>query len=304
MNILYTSDTHVHPGHLDRALKAARELRPQLLIVGGDIIPDWKGSIAASIEPHKLWVKNVLLPRLGQFRAACRETRVLIDFGNDDIAAARPLMEEADGIDFDLLHTQVIEVAEDLVVAGYMVVNPTPFLIKDYEKPDTKDRDGLSETGVVRTGYVTHTGTATPHVLDRATGTMVEDLSGLSAIMENPQWGNCSFIFVCHAPPKDTALDRIQSDLNVGSLAVRRFIEHWSPSGRLILSLHGHIHEAPWKSGRAWQHVGDVPCFNVGQTPKMLRALLVNTESVADSARLVTVSRDGEVTVAAKGEWL
>ncbi len=304
MNILYTSDTHVHPGHLDRALKAARELRPQLLIVGGDIIPDWKGSIAASIEPHKLWVSNVLLPRLRDFRTDCKETRVLIDLGNDDIAAARPLMEEADGIDFDLLHRQIIEVAEDLVVAGYMAVNPTPFLIKDSEKPDTRDHDGLSTNGAVAAGYVTHSGVPTPHVLDPATGTIEEDLAGLSAIMEDSLWGNSPFIFVCHAPPKDTALDLTQRDFNVGSLAVRRFVERWSGSGRLILSLHGHIHEAPRKSGRAWQYVGNVPCFNVGQTSKMLRALLVNTEAAADSARLVTVNRDGEITVAASGDWL
>jgi uncharacterized protein len=304
MNILYTSDTHVHPGHLDRALEAAKELRPQLLIVGGDIIPDWKGSIEASIEPHRLWVSSVLLPRLREFLMACRGTRVLIDLANDDIAAARPLMEAADGIDFDLLHMQVVEVDEDLVVAGYMTVNPTPFLIKDCEKPDTRDRDGLSEHGIAKSGYVTQSGTATAHLLDSASGTIEDDLAGLSAIMNDPRWGNCPFIFVCHAPPRDTALDRTQNGFNVGSLAVRRFIEHWSASGRLILSLHGHIHEAPRKSGRAWQYVGDVPCFNVGQTSKMLRSLLLDTEAVAGSARLVTVSRDGEVVVAPEGNWL
>jgi uncharacterized protein len=299
MNLLYTSDTHVHPGHLDRALKAARELGPQLLIVGGDIIPDWKGSIEASIEQHKLWIRNILLPRLKEFRMACQGTRVLIDFGNDDIAAARPLMEAADGIDFDLLHRRVVEVDENLVVAGYMVVNPTPFLIKDYEKPDCREHDGLAESG-----YVTHSGVAVPCVLGAASGTIEDDLVGLSAIMEDSRWGNSSFIFVSHAPPKDTALDVTHRGFNVGSLAVRRFIERWSDSGRLILSLHGHIHEAPWKSGRAWQFVGDVPCFNAGQTPKTLRALFLNTQSVVASSRLVTVSRDGEVRVASEGQWL
>ncbi len=148
MKILYSSDTHVHPGHLDRFLKAAGELGPQLLIVGGDIIPDWKGSIAASIEPHKLWVRDVLLPRLKEFRPPAHETRVLIDLGNDDIAAARPLMEASDGIDLDLLHMRVIKVNENLAVVGYMAVNPTPFLIKDHEKPDCRDHDGLSEGNV------------------------------------------------------------------------------------------------------------------------------------------------------------
>ncbi len=304
MKVLYSSDTHVHPGHLRRFLQAARELAPQLLIIGGDIIPDWKGSIAASIEPHKLWVRDVLLPRLREFRIAHSEARVLIDLGNDDIAAARPLMEAADGSDLDLLHLRVTKVSENLAVLGYMAVNPTPFLIKDAEKPDCRDHDGLSDRRVARAGYVTHSGAALPHVLDPSAGTIEDDLAALSSTMEDPRWGDSSFIFVCHAPPKDTALDTIQSGLHVGSLAVRRFIERWSGIGRLILSLHGHIHEAPWKSGRAWQVIGDVPCFNVGQTAKMLRALLVNTEALPDSARLVTVSRDGQVTVGGEGEWL
>jgi uncharacterized protein len=304
MKILYSSDTHVHPGHLDRFLQAAGELAPQLLIVGGDIIPDWKGSIAASIEPHKLWVKNVLLPRLQAFRNVHNEARILLDLGNDDIAAARPLMEAADGSDFELLHMRVIEVSEKLAVVGYMAVNPTPFLIKDWEKPDCRDRDGLSELRVARTGYVTHSGAVTPHVLDLSAGAIEDDLEALSSTMETPGWRDSSFIFVCHAPPKDSALDLTQSGLHVGSLAVRRFLEHWSSTGRLLLSLHGHIHESPWKTGRAWQVIGDVPCFNVGQTPKMLRALLLNTEAVPDSARLVTLTRDGQVTVAGEEEWL
>jgi uncharacterized protein len=304
MKILYTSDTHVHPGHLDRFLKAARELDPRLLIVGGDIIPDWKGSIAASIEPHKLWVKQKLLPRLRAFHTTPSAAKVLIDLGNDDIAAARPLMEAADGIDLDLLHMRVKEVDENLAVVGYMAVNPTPFLIKDHEKPDCRDYDGLSELRVATSGYVTHSGAATPHVLDFSAGAMEDDLAELSATMEDPRWDHCSFIFVCHAPPKNSALDLTQSGLNVGSLAVRRFLQRWSGTGRLILSLHGHIHEAPWKSGQAWQYIGDVPCFNVGQTPKALRALLLNTEAVVPSARLVTVSREGEVAVADEGEWV
>ena len=235
---------------------------------------------------------------------ACKGTRVMIDLGNDDLAAARPLMEAADGIDLDLLHMRMVEVAEDLVVAGYMGVNPTPFLIKDRERPDTGEHDGLSARGVVKTGYVTYSGAATPYALESTTATIEDDLAGLSSIMKDSRWGNSSFIFVCHAPPKDTALDCIHSGLSVGSLAVRRFIERWNNTGKLILSLHGHIHEAPWKSGRTWQYVGNVPCFNVGQTPKMLRALLLNTEAAIDSARLVTVSRDGEVAVAAEGKWL
>ena len=52
---------------------------------------------------------------------------------------------------------------------------------------------------------------------------------------------NCRVkIFCPHAPPKDTACDRIHSGLHVGSTAVRAFIERAQPD----LVLCGHIHES------------------------------------------------------------
>ena len=47
-------------------------------------------------------------------------------------------------------------------------------------------------------------------------------------------------IFCPHAPPRDTACDRIHSGLHVGSTAVRAFVERAQPD----LVLCGHIHES------------------------------------------------------------
>jgi len=304
MKILYASDTHVHPAHLDRLLKAAAELRPGAVVIGGDINPDWKGSIRASIEPHRQWVQRKLLPRLGRFREEYPGIPVLLDLGNDDLAAARPLLEEREGTDLFLLHMRVVKLDEKLAAAGYMKVNPTPFRIKDHEKPDCRDRDGLFDPGVVRAGSVTASGVEAPHVLSLADGTIEDDLNALSEVLESDEWKGFAFLFVSHDPPKDTALDRTGAGINVGSLAVRRFIEGWSARGRLVAALHGHIHESPWKSGRAWQYIGEVPCFNVGQQPHALRALILDTEAVPESARLVLVGASGEVLVAEKEEWV
>jgi len=304
MKVLYTSDTHVHPAHLGRLLTAAMQLRPDAVIIGGDLIPAWKGSIAASIESHRAWVRDKLLPRLGKFRAECPHIPVLLDLGNDDIAAARPLMEARDGEDLHLLHMRLVELDEGLAVAGYMNVNPTPFAIKDREKPDCGDRDGLSDAAVRRSGSETWSGSEVPVELNLADGTIEDDLEELSATLESPRWSSRSFIFVSHAPPRDTALDQTGTGAHVGSLAVRRFIEKWGSEGRLVAALHGHIHESPWQSGRAWQYVANVPCFNVGQQGHILRALLMDTGNVADSARAVVVEPSGQVSVREKDEWL
>jgi Icc-related predicted phosphoesterase len=47
-------------------------------------------------------------------------------------------------------------------------------------------------------------------------------------------------VLICHAPPLDTALDRIRHGLHAGSSAVREFIEKYQP----VHVFCGHIHEA------------------------------------------------------------
>jgi uncharacterized protein len=69
-------------------------------------------------------------------------------------------------------------------------------------------------------------------------------------------------ILVCHAPPYDTALDRIHEGLHAGSRSVRNFIETHQP-------LHffcGHIHEA---EGKVIQ-MGTTRAMNVGKAGYLL----------------------------------
>jgi len=66
-------------------------------------------------------------------------------------------------------------------------------------------------------------------------------------------------VFVPHAPPRDTALDRIRSQEHVGSTAVRTFIEEQGPD----LVVCGHIHEA-----RGTDQIGKTKLINCGQAGK------------------------------------
>lgn len=304
MKILFSSDTHVYPPYMARLLKAAEQLRPDAVIFGGDLIPDWRDSIQNSIAPHRTWVREQMLPLLREFNGKHDKIKVLLDFGNDDLAAAYDLASERDGEDFHLLHMRVVELSGNLAVVGYMNVNPTPFLIKDREKPDCRDDSGLSAQGVTVKGFVTATGEQVPHVLDVGDGTLEEDLDGLSRTLMQRAWKNHALIFVSHAPPKETALDCTSSNAHVGSVAVRRFIEKLAASGRLVATLHGHIHESPWMTGRVRQEINGAPCFNVGQKGKILRALWFDTERVRESARLVLVDKGGATTIMERDQWL
>jgi Icc-related predicted phosphoesterase len=287
MRVLFASDTHVHPGHLDRLLRLADRLHPDLVIIGGDLIPAWRKSIQESIQPHCQWVRERLLPRLESFRRTHPETPVFADLGNDDIAAALPLLEDRDGHDLHLMHMKVRRLGPDLAIVGYMNVNPTPFRIKDRERPDCRDENGLNQPGVCRVGSITRGGVESSVVLDPSNGTIEDDLAALSNRLSASEWNAMRFLFVSHCPPRNTALDCTSHGDHVGSLAVRRFIERWAGTGRLIASLHGHIHESPMETGSFMERFGSVPAFNVGQQQRVLRALSFDTENPVGTAELL-----------------
>jgi uncharacterized protein len=72
-------------------------------------------------------------------------------------------------------------------------------------------------------------------------------------------------VFVPHAPPSRTTLDRIWSGAHVGSTAVRRFIEERAPD----LCVCGHIHES-----RGEDRIGPTTVVNCGAGGKGHYALL------------------------------
>ena len=66
-------------------------------------------------------------------------------------------------------------------------------------------------------------------------------------------------VFVPHAPPKNTKVDRTFMGLHVGSAAVRRFIEEQEPE----IVICGHIHEA-----RGIDSIGRTKIINCGPSGK------------------------------------
>jgi len=69
-------------------------------------------------------------------------------------------------------------------------------------------------------------------------------------------------VLICHAPPLDTALDRVREGLHAGSRAVREFIDVHQPAHFFC----GHIHEA---EGVAIE-MGSTRAMNVGKRGYLL----------------------------------
>ena len=77
-----------------------------------------------------------------------------------------------------------------------------------------------------------------------------------------PFAGLSPLVLVCHAPPKDTALDEAVLGKHFGSPAIREFLDENQPAHFFC----GHIHEA---GGREMQ-IGDTHGVNVGKRGYLL----------------------------------
>jgi len=259
--LLYTSDIHASPSHLFSMLSVAENEKVNCIIVGGDIVPhEISGSSAEDpIQAQALYLREVFIPAIRDFKRK-RDIVIYLDLGNDDFAYSRPILEKENGGLIRLLHYSKYELNDWVDIIGYMNVPPTPFSIKDWEKPDCMDRPYARGQTISERGYISINGSLEPMVLDLSSHDTIEkDLERLSERIERP------FIFVSHAPPYDTALDMIYNGLHVGSIAIRRFIEEWSKKGLLIVSFHGHIHESPNRTGSIYSKIENSLCINPGQ---------------------------------------
>ncbi len=69
-------------------------------------------------------------------------------------------------------------------------------------------------------------------------------------------------VLICHAPPRDTALDRVREKLHAGSRSVREFVDRHQPDYLFC----GHIHEAEGVE----IEIGRTKAVNVGKRGYLL----------------------------------
>jgi hypothetical protein len=143
-------------------------------------------------------------------------------------------------------------------VFGYACVPPSPFRLKDWERYDVSR---FLDPGCTPPEEGAH---SVEFDADEVRfGTIARDLE---ALVGGEDLAEALFLF--HAPPYRTALDRAALDgrtvdhapldVHVGSIAIRRFIEERQPA----LTLHGHVHESARLTGRWSDRIGRTHCLS------------------------------------------
>ena len=258
MKILFTSDLHGEEVLYQQILDTAREAGVEILILGGDLLPSLRntGRYEEMIREQQSFIDGFLL---GFFRKGL-ETRfrqIFLVPGNWDPAYPEIFATPLEGL-VDL-GQKSFRLESGYEFVGYPFVPPTPFRPKDYEKMDDLESSWPPQKSP---SYIRSAGRPfilepiDPHEYLRGIGTIEEDLRRLPAAEDLRKK-----IYVMHSPPWGTHLDRIQGGHSVGSRSIRKFIEAFQP----LLTLHGHIHEAPRLSGDYKDRIGKTLCVNPGQ---------------------------------------
>lgn len=261
--LIYSADLHGNEEFYKRLLKKAEEEKADAVVIGGDLCPKGGQSAEERISIQRAFIEKFMLPLLKKFRQKNKNTEIYAIMGNDDFRANLKIFESAEKSKIlKSIHNKSIKLGKSLNIAGYGFVNPTPFRLKDWEKPDFDDDRGPAQLfdEEIRSA-------------ERVQGTIKDDLEKLKKL-SNPK----KTIYVIHAPPFDTKLDVISSGMHVGSKSIRDFIEEEQP----FLTLHGHIHESPQMSGSWKDRIGSTICINVGSSypDDKLNCVIIDVENL------------------------
>jgi len=213
--LLYVTDVHGTVNVYEAMFELARAKDIDFIVFGGDI--------TTGINPNgqKFFLQFYLLPRLKEFKKQVKKP-VFIMMGNDDFSSNFALLKKAGKLKTAMILHKKFYTIDGFRIAGYPYINPTPFLLKDWEKTEEE---------------------------------ILEELRKMS---ENAEPRRTIYAF--HAPPYGTKLDMLYNGQHRGCEAIRQFIEESQP----LLTLHGHIHEAPQVSRSMTDKIGKTLCVNPG----------------------------------------
>jgi Icc-related predicted phosphoesterase len=254
----FATDLHGRTDRYSKLLLKIQEERPHAVFLGGDLLPH--PGFAATQCNNASFVHGFLIPTFSKVHSTLgpHYPKIFLILGNDDPRSEEESFQ-ASSIQnlWNYAHGRRVALG-DFSIYGYACVPPTPFLLKDWEKYDV--------SRYVPPGCVSPEEGRRSVPVDESQikwDTIQRDLDSL--VGESPV---DHAVFLIHAPPYDTPLDRaaldgkmyehVPLDVHVGSIAVRRFIEARQP----LLTLHGHVHEAAQLTGEWKIQMGKTVCIN------------------------------------------
>jgi len=285
MNCFFVADLH---GKIDRYqifFQLIKSEKPEAVFIGGDLLPHIHGSVNnLNFKIIDDFVDDFLIPEFIKLKSEMKShyPEVFIILGNDDpkIEEQRIIDAESEGI-WHYMHNNKFK-WNNYDIFGYSNIPPSPFLLKDWERYDVSrfaDPGCIHPTEGIRT---------IEENTDIEYTTIQNDIDLLTRDLQPDK-----SIFLFHTPPYQTNLDRaaldgkffdhVPLDVNVGSIALRRFIEEKQP----LLTLHGHIHESSEITGFWSDKIGKTTLFSAAYHKSELAVIKFDPNNLKAAERLI-----------------
>jgi uncharacterized protein len=252
--LLYVTDLHGWTRGYERIATVAQAEEIATIVNGGDMLPHGRDLVVT----QRRFVEEYLPSYLEWLDAAGISYYGML--GNDDCRAVLPAWQDLVRA-WPRVHDLSegwLPLADGLAICGCNYIPDPPFRLKDWSVLDTRDfvRPPQHPDPVVSQGD------SLKSVEDigaffQARPTLEELLDAIAARAADYERA----VLVCHAPPQGTGLGNISAGTDVGSAAVRAWIERYQP----LLTLHGHIHESPRITGVDMAKIGRTTVHQPGQ---------------------------------------
>lgn len=285
MLCFFVSDLH---GKIDRYHKLfalIKTEKPAAVFIGGDLFPhNHNKANEFNFKDTDDFIDDIIVSGFRDLKNHLLDQypEVFIILGNDDpkIEEQRIINAESLGI-WKYIHNKRT-ILQGYDIYGYSNIPPSPFLLKDWERYDVSryvDPGCIHPTEGKRT---------TNDNTDIEYATIQKDIDELTKgfLPEKS-------IFLFHSPPYQTNLDRaaldgktfdhVPLDVNVGSIAIRRFIENKQP----LLTLHGHIHESSEITGFWSDKIGRTTLFSAAYNKPELAVVKFDLHDLANAERII-----------------
>ncbi len=280
---LFVSDLH---GHLDRyytLLALLKAERPQLVFLGGDLLPSSFREMTSLPHPHLDFINDFLLKEFHRLRALMGKAypEIFLILGNDDSRFEEPAILDFAAAGYcQYIHNRRVA-CNGFDIYGYGCIPPSPFLVKDWERYDVSR---YVDPGCVSPEEGWHSVPVSEQ--ERKYATIQNDLNELTG------QSTCEHaLFMFHAPPYQSSLDRaeldgkmvdyVPVDVHVGSIAIRRFIEARQP----LVTLHGHVHESARLTGNWKEQIGRTWAFSAAHDGPELAVVRFTLECPESATR-------------------
>ncbi len=235
----FVSDLHGDRTKYELLAKEIIRNKPSFLFMGGDLLPHFRVSekkLNLQVNP---FIYEFLIPlfRGVQKQLGCNYPDIYLIAGNDDYKCDIPGFEEGARKElWKFLNNDKTKFGPYMIF-GYSYVPPTPFRIKDWEKYDVDK--SVDETAIPPDkGFRSTDEISDESFISTDLEVLTSDLSMEKAI------------FLFHAPPFDSMLDKIPGGKSIGSKAIANFIKEKQP----YITLHGHAHESSGITGN-WSEI-------------------------------------------------